>query len=109
LAVLAAGRLCLQIQRKGRQKCKKCNGEVTTCPLGFLLTGYIGAAIVAKFSDNATELDDFRRKLREAGPSEVGESIDKPWKVVLASLTGTKLGTGRSFEGGRTQQNPGDL
>jgi hypothetical protein len=61
------------------------------------LTGHIGAAILAKLTDNATELDDLLRKLREAGPAEVAKRIDPACRAAAAYLAGKKPGEkGRS-------------
>jgi hypothetical protein len=51
------------------------------------LTGHIGA-VMAKLTDNATELDDLLRKLREAGPAEIAKRIDPACKAVAAYLAG---------------------
>jgi hypothetical protein len=56
------------------------------------LPRHIGAAIIAKLTDNGTELDDLLRKLREAGPAEVARRIDLACKAVAACLAGKKLG-----------------
>ena len=52
------------------------------------LTGLLGAAVVAKCLDDATEFDDLLRKLRLEDPGEVAKRIDKACKAALAYLTG---------------------
>lgn len=54
------------------------------------LTGYLSTAIVAKLTDNPTELDDLLRKLREVEPAEIARRIDPACKAVAAYVAGKK-------------------
>jgi len=52
------------------------------------LTGFIGAAIVAKCLEDETEFDDLLHKLKSEPPVEIAKRIEKACKAALAYLTG---------------------
>jgi hypothetical protein len=58
--------------------------------VGDLLTGFLGAAIVAKCLDDATEYDDVLRKLRQAEPKEIAKRIERACKAAVNYLAGKK-------------------